>query len=314
MEKKIYVVYGGTSSEREVSLQSGSAIYEALKQYGYRDVTLFDLREDNIAELIAAKPDIAFLALHGKGGEDGCIQGALELAHIPYTGSGVASSAICMNKVFTKQVLEAAGLPTAKYIELRREYDYDAVCRRLLQEIGLPMVLKSPCQGSSLGVVIVHKEEELRGAVEEIYRYGEQLMAEKFLSGVEVTLPIIGNEEICVLPDIEITSENEFFDYEAKYTEGMCHHIIPARIGEEDRARIVEIGKRAYAELDCCGLARIDFIVDRDEGPVIIEVNTLPGMTAMSLVPDAARAMGISFDKLCAKILEYGFAAKRALF
>lgn len=311
---KIVVVYGGVSSEREVSLRSGQSVFEALQQFGYKNVSLFDLRGDNLAELIALKPDIAYLALHGVGGEDGCIQGALELAHIPYTGPGVACSAICMNKILTKQIITEAGLPTAAFVEVRRsDYDDEALADFLEQRVGLPMVVKSPCQGSSIGVVIAHTHNDLLGAIQEIYRYGDQLLAEEFLTGTEITLPIIGNEELTVLPDIEITSENEFYDFEAKYTTGMCHHIIPSRISEEVRAKVVEIGKRVYRELNCCGVSRIDFIIDEKKGPMIIEVNTLPGMTAMSLVPDAGRAAGIPFGELVSKILEFGLTARRTL-
>lgn len=312
---KITVVYGGVSTEREVSLNSGKAVYEALTAFGYRNVTLFDLRGDNIGELISLRPELAFLALHGKGGEDGCIQGALELAGIPYTGSGVASSALCMNKVFSKQVLKAAGIPTADYLEFRKAEcpDADAAARKIVSELGMPVVLKAPCQGSSIGVIIVHREGELRDAIGEIFRYGDQLLAEAFLDGTEITLPILGNSEMTILPEIEITSEREFYDYQAKYTSGLCHHITPARISERDRDRVKKIGARVYRTFNCCGLARIDFIIDRTRGPMVIEVNTLPGMTDMSLVPDAARAAGISFGELVSRIAGYGLTAKRDL-
>lgn len=310
---KIVVVYGGISTEREVSLKSGNAVCKGLLEYGYKNVELFDLREDNLSELIAKKPDIAYLALHGKGGEDGCIQGALELAGIAYTGPGVESSAVCMNKILTKQVLQSYGLPTAKFSVIRKDElgDIEKISESLVSEIGLPMVLKSPCQGSSIGVVLVKSKEQMLEAINEIYSYGDFLLAETFVDGVELTLPIFGNDELTVLSDIEITSENEFYDYKAKYTQGLCHHIIPARISDELHREVAEVGKRAYKALNCCGLSRIDFIVDKNKGPMIIEVNTLPGMTEMSLFPDAARAGGISFSELVAKILELGLNAKR---
>lgn len=310
---KIVVVHGGVSTEREVSLRSGAAVYRGLVEYGYENVELFDLQEDNLSELIAKKPDIAYLALHGKGGEDGCIQGALELAGIAYTGPGVESSAVCMNKILTKQILQSYGLPTAKFLVYRKsaQMDFDKISKELISNIGLPMVLKSPCQGSSIGVVLVKREDEIGDAIKEIYSYGELLLAEAFVDGVELTLPIFGNEELTVLPDIEITSENEFYDYQAKYTQGMCHHIIPARISDGLHKQVAEIGKRAYKALNCCGLSRIDFIVDKKAGPMIIEVNTLPGMTEMSLFPDAARAVGISFSELVGTVLELGIQAKR---
>lgn len=311
---KIMVVCGGTSSERAISLRSGRAILDALHQYGYRNATLFDLREENMGELLSERPDAVFLALHGKGGEDGCIQGMLELAGIPYTGSGVEASAVCMNKILTKQILEAAGLPTAKFAVVRKsraERDgFSAVASELLRTLGLPMVLKAPCEGSSIGVVIVREERELVKAMEEVFRYDDRLLAEEFLSGTELTLPILGNDELTVLPEVEITSKRSFYDYTAKYTNGMCAHIIPARISEEARAETVLIGREAYRALNCCGLARMDFIVDERKGPVIIEVNTIPGMTEMSLFPDSARAAGISFPELTHRILTLGLERK----
>ena len=306
--KYVMVICGGYSTEREVSLRSGNAVYNGLKTAGFQNVELFDLTKDNMGEIIAKHPDVVYLALHGEGGEDGCIQGMLELAHIPYTGPGVAASAVCMNKILTKQVLEAYGIPTAKFLVKSREEckDIAATTKELVDTIGLPMVLKSPCQGSSIGVVMVKQEEEMAAAIAEVFRYGNQLLAEEFLTGVEITLPIMGNDALTVLPDIEITSEREFYDYQAKYTNGLCHHIIPARISEENRALARNIGERAYRALDCVGLSRIDFIVDEKRGPMVIEVNTIPGMKEMSLVPDSAKAEGISFDELVSEILNLG--------
>ena len=303
-----HMVCGGFSSEREVSLRSGAAVYKALCEFGFKNVLLFDLKQDNIHQLLQEKPDICFLALHGKGGEDGCIQGLLELADIPYTGPGVEASAVCMNKILTKQVLEAAGLPTAKFAVMYRQdcENVEQASQMLVDKIGLPMVLKSPCQGSSIGVIMVKQAEEMPGAIREIFSLGDQLLAEQFLRGTEITLPILGNEELTVLPDIEITSEREFYDFTAKYTNGLCHHIIPARISEEDRQKVRQIGQKAYKVLGCCGLSRIDFIIDEKQGPMVIEVNTLPGMTEMSLFPDSARAAGIPFGELTAKIVELG--------
>lgn len=307
--KKVMVVCGGISTEREVSLRSGKAVFDALQRQGYENAVLFDLKQDNIHGLLEAKPDICFLALHGAGGEDGCIQGMLELANIPYTGPGVAASAVCMNKITTKQVLASVGLPTAKFTIAGKEESRDAqsLAKTLIERIGLPMVLKSPCQGSSIGVVMVKTAEEMPAAIEEIFSYGDQLLAEQFLRGTEITLPILGNEELTALPVIEITSEREFYDFTAKYTSGLCHHIIPARISQADRQKVEQIGKEAYRALGCRGLSRIDFIIDEEKGPMVIEVNTLPGMTEMSLFPDAAKAAGISFEELVTKILELGF-------
>lgn len=313
-EINIAVVYGGISTERDISLKSGKAVYEALIDYGYSNVWLFDFKGENISELISMKPDVAFLALHGKGGEDGCIQGALELAGIPYTGPGVACSAICMNKIFTKRILSSVNIPTANYAEYWKSdfTDFEKMIDKMIYDLGLPMVLKSPCQGSSIGVYIVKNREEMRDAILSVFDLGDQLLAEEFLEGVEITLPIIGNKNITVLPDIEITSEHEFYDYQAKYTQGLCHHIIPSRIRESDRSQIQEIGEKVYKELDCKGLSRIDFIIDKNKGPMVIEVNTLPGMTSMSLVPDSARFYGISFKELVAMIINFALENKSA--
>lgn len=312
---RILVVCGGVSTEREVSLRSGKAVHNALLRKGYNNAKLFDLTQNNIGDILQIRPDVVFLALHGKGGEDGCIQGMLELAGIPYTGPGVCASAVCMNKIITKQVLDNAGLPTAKFVVYRKDecQNIAEISNRLIEKIGLPMVLKSPCQGSSIGVVMVKDRDSIHSAIDEIFKYGDHLLVEEFVNGTEITLPIMGNEELTVLPVIEITSEREFYDYTAKYTSGLCHHIIPACIDRKTELDVIEIGKRAYKELNCCGLSRIDFIVDKIKGPMIIEVNTLPGMTDMSLFPDAARFVGISYEDLVEKILEYGLDARRDL-
>lgn len=302
---RIVVICGGISSEREVSLRSGNAVYSALCDRGYRNTVLFDLRRDTMHELMSLDVDLAVLALHGRGGEDGCIQGLLELRGIPYTGSSVEASAICMNKIRTKEILSVASLPTPRYATYRKEdvTDVSQVAHELVRRIGLPIVLKSPCEGSSVGVLIVKERERMVDAICEIFEYGDLLLAEEFVSGRELTLPILGNEQARTLPIVEITSENEFYDYEAKYTQGMCHHIIPARISDDVREQINRIGLDAYRALGCSGLSRIDFMITEQGAPTILEVNTLPGMTEMSLFPDAARAVGMSFGDLIEEIV-----------
>ena len=301
----IAVVCGGVSSEREVSLRSGKAVFDALRAGGFSNVTLFDLTKESMPDLLRSNIDIAYLALHGKGGEDGCIQGMLELAGITYTGSRVQASANCMDKIRTKELLLTYGLPTPKYLKLCKNdlCNKEQVQDRIVCELGLPVVLKSPCEGSSIGVFIVRDRSELGKYVDEIFTYGDTLLAEEYVEGVEVTLPILGNTELTVLPCIEITSENEFYDFEAKYTAGMCHHILPARISESDAAEVSELGSAAYRALGCAGLSRIDFIIDKNKGPMIIEINTLPGMTEMSLFPDSARYAGISFPELTERVV-----------
>ena len=302
---KITVIYGGISSEREVSLRSGRAVYEAFLRGGFKNVSLFDLTRESKGELSTLSCDVAYLALHGRGGEDGCVQGMLELMGIPYTGSGVLASASCMDKIRTKELVVRAGLPTPRFVKLSREEcaDRSETARRLSEEIGFPLVLKSPCEGSSIGVYIVRDTAEAERCINEIFTLGDALLCEEFADGTELTLPIIGNNELTVLPVIEITSENEFYDFESKYTAGMCRHIIPARISADDAERVAEIGKKAYVALGCKGLSRIDFILDKEKGPMLIEINTLPGMTEMSLFPDSARYAGISFEELVEKVV-----------
>ena len=316
LDIKVAVVCGGVSSEREVSLKSGWAVYNALCRAGYRNVELFDFKKDNLAELIMKMPDIAYLALHGAGGEDGHIQGALELAGIPYTGPGLETSAVCMNKVLTKQVMAFHNIPTAAFLAFHKSQDVarEEMARNILNTLGLPVVLKSPCQGSSIGVVMVREAEKLEGAIEEIFSFGDMLLAEEYLSGIEVTLPILGNDELTVLPEIEITTDNEFYDFGAKYTQGKCRHIIPSTLSTEEKEQVTRIGVKLYKLLGCCGLSRIDFIVDKEKGPKVIEVNTLPGMTEMSLFPDSARYAGISFEQLVLKIVELGLERKSTVF
>ena len=312
---KITVIYGGISSEREVSLRSGRAVYEALKRAGFTEVELFDLTRESIPKVCELNCELAFLALHGKGGEDGCIQGMLELLGIPYTGSDLLASACCMDKIRTKELLLQAGLPTPRYVRLTAEEcsDIGTTAGMLSEKIGLPMVLKAPCEGSSIGVYIAKSVEEAENCISEIFKLSRVLLCEEFADGVELTLPIIGNEEPISLPIIEITSENEFYDFESKYTQGMCRHIIPARISEQDMEAVAEIGKRAYVALGCSGLSRIDFILDKKRGPLVIEINNLPGMTEMSLFPDSARYAGISFEELTKKVVIYALEKFRRM-
>ena len=309
---RIAVICGGASSEREVSLRSGKAVYGALCSAGYKNTVLFDLTKESMGELLSTPIDVAFLALHGKGGEDGCIQGMLELAGIPYTGSGVESSACCMDKIRTKELLVAANIPTASFIKLSKDQCQDraAAAKLIAESIGLPAVLKSPCEGSSIGVYIAKNICEIEKYMDGVFSYGDELLAEAFLDGTEITLPILGNRELKILPPVEITSENEFYDFDAKYTQGMCHHIIPARISDGDLNKVREIGERAYKQLGCRGISRIDFIIDKEKGPMVIEINTLPGMTEMSLFPDSARYAGISFSELCERIIAYALEKK----
>lgn len=306
---KVLVIMGGTSEEREVSLRSGKAVYDALKALGYSVENLI-LNQNNLNQIEIIKPDVIFLALHGKFGEDGTIQGYLELLGIPYTGSGVTTSAICMDKVISKKIFAYEQIPTADFIVLQKhEYinERDKLESTILNCMGLPLVVKPSTQGSSIGTVIVKRKLDFIPALEQAFAYDREILIERFIEGIEVTVTVLGNNSPRVLPVIEITSENEFYDYQSKYTQGMCHHIIPARIDDDQTRQVEAITLRTYQVMGCRGLARIDIIIDKEGNPFVLEVNTIPGLTEMSLVPDAARAAGISFEQLIDELLKLAF-------
>jgi D-alanine-D-alanine ligase len=296
---------GGDSREREVSLKSGNAVLKALLELGY-DARALDFTYENINEINKIKPDLAFMALHGKYGEDGCAQGYMELLRIPYTGSGVAASAVCMNKLLTKKMLRQAGLPSPDFLFFRkREYKINPPsAEKIAARLGLPLVIKAVSQGSSIGTFIVRKTEEILPAMAQAFELDDEVVAEKFIDGPLLTVTVLGNEEPWALPIIEIISSNDFYDYDSKYTEGASEHIIPSNISEALRKQVEAICLAAYKEAGCGGLARIDVMVDTNDNPYILEINTMPGMTATSLAPDAARAAGMSFNELVQLIIE----------
>lgn len=304
-KEKVLVLMGGISTEREISLKSGTAVAKALGEAGYEVETL-DINQNNVSEIAKINPDVVYIALHGKYGEDGCIQGMLEWMGIPYTGPGVSASAICMDKALTKKVLVQSGIPTPKSLEYTKAEctDVDGIKKELVEKLGIPVVLKSPCQGSSIGVVIVRDEASVAEAIEEVFKYGDIMLAEQFVSGVELSVPVVGNENPVVYPIIEIVPTSEFYDFESKYVPGMSEHIIPARISEKAAANVNKYAKEAYEKTGCRGVSRIDFIVDENDNPYVIEINTVPGMTATSLVPDSARYLGIEFPQLVDKIVK----------
>jgi len=304
---KIAVLMGGPSSEREVSLRSGEAVYQALVSKGH-EVYKLDLSPSTPSELLNSRPDLVFIALHGKPGEDGSVQGMLELLGIPYTGSGVLASAITMDKIVTKQLLQQAGLPTAPFLvfpchQCQGEKLYQTL-EKIQQKLGLPVVVKAPTQGSTIGTYIVRSAEEISPALSEALRYDNRVLVEKFLEGPEVTAAILGNGEPEVLPLIEIISHTGFYDYTAKYTPGLSEHIIPPRLPQEVQEKIRHIAKEAYTLVGCRGFGRVDFIVAGGKEPYILEINSIPGLTSTSLLPDAARAAGYSFPELVQKIVD----------
>ena len=303
--KKIVVVMGGPSTEAEVSRRSGTAILEALKAKGYNAEGL-ELNPATFAnDIKASGAEFVFNALHGKFGEDGIIQGTLEMMGIPYTSSGVMAAAVTMDKVATKRFFMAEGIPTPKaHTYFRYEFKKRDLTGEILQEFSVPVVVKASSQGSSIGVVIVEKAEELEAALSEAFKYDREVLVEEFIKGRELTVAVWGNEEKQeALPIIEITTVTGRYDYVTKYKVGASTHIIPAPIPEEVTKKVKEIAIRAFAVCGCSGMARVDFMLGEDNQPYAIEVNTIPGMTETSLVPDAGRAAGIEFPELCARIL-----------
>ncbi len=310
---KIGVLLGGRSSEREVSLRTGDAVYKALITKGYPAVKIdvgFDIAERIKAEGV----ELAFLALHGKYGEDGTIQGLLEMLDIPYTGSGVLASALAMDKIASKKMMLYEGLPTPLFKTISRfkahTLGLEAVSDMVLKDMGLPLVVKAPTQGSSIGITFVRQKDELVKALELAFKYDPTVLVEQFIEGVELTAAVLGNDDPVALPLIEIISSTGVYDYEAKYTVGMSDHIIPPRIPREQQNIIKYLALQTYKAIGCRGLARIDFILDTAWNPYVLEVNTLPGMTATSLFPDAARAAGIEFPDLADQIVRLAIEAR----
>lgn len=293
--KKIGVLMGGLSAEREVSLKSGAAVAEALRARGYRVVEI-DVDRTLPAVLAREGVGIAVNALHGRFGEDGCVQGVLELLGIPYTGSGVLASALAMNKIFARQLFTAAGLQVARSVVVRRGDSFTGADA----PFPLPVVVKPSQEGSSMGVSIVRHPEQLVPALDLAHRYDAEALVEEFIAGREIQIGILDNEAIGA---IEIVPKNEFYDFEAKYSVGGAEHIIPPRISAAALERALETGRKAHLALGCTGYSRVDLLVNESGLCYVLEVNTLPGMTATSLLPEIAQAAGIGFEDLVERIL-----------
>ena len=294
--KKIAVLMGGLSAEREVSLESGAAVHQALLARGY-DAVAIDMGRDLAQILTKESVEVAFICLHGRFGEDGAVQGLLEVMGIPYTGAGVLASALAMNKIFAKKLFQASGLTVAPYRVVRKGLEPE------LETIGfsLPVVVKPSQEGSSVGVSIVRRVEEFQPALAAAFAYDAEILVEQFIKGREIQVGIL---EERAMGAIEIVPKKEFYDYEAKYTPGMADHILPAPLPPDLYRQVLCAGEEAHRALGCCGYSRVDFIVtDRNEC-YLLEVNTLPGMTALSLLPEIARGAGIGFAELVERILK----------
>jgi D-alanine-D-alanine ligase len=293
---KVAVLLGGRSAEREVSLKSGGMVLEALKSRGV-DAHAFDPKEQSIDELAKQKFDRAFIALHGRFGEDGTVQGVLEWLGIPYTGSGVLASALAMDKLRAKRIWQAEKLPTPPYAVLESTTDLRAVAKKL----GLPLMVKPAAEGSSIGMSKVRSRSTLDEAYALAANYDRVVLAEKFIEGAELTVGILGEQ---VLPIIKLETPRDFYDYQAKYVADDTRYLIPCGLPEKKEKALQALCLKAFRTLGCAGWGRVDLMLDRRGRPYLLEVNTAPGMTDHSLVPMAARAVGISYEDLCIRILE----------
>jgi D-alanine-D-alanine ligase len=291
---------GGRSAEREISLKSGTMVLNALRKSGV-DAHAFDPRDSGLEELKAQRFERVFIALHGRLGEDGTVQGALEYLGIPYTGSGVMASALAMDKWRTKLLWQAAGLPTPAWELVTARTDPAGLAARL----KLPLMMKPAREGSSIGMSKVISVEKIAPARELAARYDDVVIAERFVEGVELTAGILGDEP---LPLIRLETPREFYDYEAKYFADDTRYILPCGLSADQERSLQALSLEAFRVLGCSGWGRVDLMLDRAGKPSLLEVNTIPGMTDHSLVPMAARAKGISFEDLCLRILESAHA------
>lgn len=292
---RVAVLFGGASAEREVSLKSGAAVLAALERQGVNAIG-YDPADGGLVGLEALAPERVFIALHGRGGEDGTLQGALELLGIPYTGSGVLASALGMDKQRTKLVWQALGLPTPESVMLGPDADWQAVVERL----GLPLIVKPVHEGSTLGISIVDSRDALEAAYRDAAHFDARVMAERFITGSEYTVSLLGDE---VLPAIRVEVPGGFYDYEAKYLSDETRYHLPCGLSADEEAELAALCRDAFAAIGAEGWGRVDVMRDGDGRFWLIEVNTVPGMTDHSLVPQSAAHAGLDFDALVLRIL-----------
>ena len=306
-QHKVALLCGGWSSEREVSLSSGAECEEALRRAGFAHVDVLDVAAPDFVHAIAdGGYDVAFVALHGRYGEDGCIQGFLELLGIPYTFSGVLASAVASDKAMAKDIYREHGIPTPKNICL---FAGDVLeSEVVIEAMGLPLFVKPVSDGSSYGISCVDEASELEAAVAKAFAYGDRVLVEEAISGTEITVPVLGNENPEALPAVEIRYGSSFYGIEDKYDDPAKHHVIPPALPTATVTRAQELACRAHVALGCSGASRSDLIVAADGTPYMLETNVVPGMTAESLMPDAARRAGMGFSQLCLRLVELALA------
>ena len=301
---KVAVLMGGQSAEREISLMSGQGVLQALRSQGV-DAHAFDPAERDLAELKKDGFTRCFIALHGRFGEDGTVQGALELLGIPYTGSGVMASSMAIDKVMTKRVLLSENLPTPRYVLLRRGAFSAADVAAVVDTLGLPLIVKPAREGSSLGLTKVTERADMAAAVALAEQMDADILCEEFIAGDEVTCPVLGTgEQARALPVIRIVAPEGNYDYQNKYFTDTTQYLVPCGLPAGEEAAIQQLVLQAFRTLNCRGWARADVMIDqRTRKPCLLEINTSPGMTSHSLVPMSARAMGIDYDALCLRAL-----------
>lgn len=305
--KKTAILCGGHSNEREVSLASAANVQQTLMDAGYPVLLIDTASRDFMQTLKEEQPDVAFIALHGRGGEDGTLQAVLEFMNIPYTGSGVLGSALAMDKHRSKIMYEALGLCTAPWLTLKQKDCPTAKigAERVFDALSLPVVVKPSEGGSSVGISIVKDKNALSEALKAAFETGGDVVIEQFIQGVEITVSVLGAEELVALPTIEIVAKNDFYDYESKYAQGGSEHIIPARLSTTVLEEAARVACAAHEGIGCYGISRTDMIVDKENTIWVIETNTIPGMTNTSLLPDAAAYVGMSNLELYERIIYY---------
>lgn len=303
MPEKVAVLMGGMSSEREVSFRSGRAVSASLGELGYRVVEI-DATGDLALRLAREEPDLAFIALHGRGGEDGTVQGLLEIMGIPYTGPGIMASAVAMDKALAKELLRYHGIPVCRDRVVCRGEDPVKAAREVEANLGFPLMVKPNSEGSSIGLTRVDSVDEIPPALEQVFRIDELAIVEQFIVGRMLTVGFIGPGPL-VLPVLEVSTNEGFYDYRAKYEPGLSSYHVPAELDPKTTESVLKVSIDTFRALRCEDLARVDVMLDQATGtPVVLELNTVPGMTGTSLLPKAAAAMGISFTGMVDMILE----------